>query len=517
MLAWEEGSRPRREVQGRTPEMNEHDESDSPIVPEKRANKPPRGGAECVEGRRLAKGNPTQHDADRTQSRPPVRCALERIRKAARRDRRLKFTALLHHVYDVDRLRASYRSLRRDASAGIDGVTWEQYGQDLERNLEDLSGRLKRGAYRARPTRRVTVPKSDGRPRLIGVMALEDKVVQRATVTVLQCIYEEDFLGFSYGFRPGRNPHMALDAVSAGIRKRKVGWVLDADLRGFFDTLDHGWLVKFLEHRIADQRVLRLIQKWLSAGVMEDGKRTRSEVGAVQGGSISPLLANIYLHYVWDLWSQRWRKRAEGEVILVRYADDFVAGFQSKALAERYLEEVTHRFEHFGLQLHANKTRLIEFGRFAATSRAQRGEGKPETFDFLGLTHVCGKTREGRWFHLQRRTMRQRRQAKLKEVHHELRRRMHDPVPEQGRYLASVVRGHAHYYGIPGNSRAVAAFRYQVIRMWRKTLSRRSQKGGIPWSRMGRLVERHIPKVRLKYTNPDGHLASSTRGRSPVR
>ncbi len=496
--------------------MNEHDESDSPVVPGKRTNKTPQGEAELVEERGLAKGNPSRQNADRTQGRETAPSALDRIREAARRDRKLKFTTLLHHIYDIDRLREAYRAIRRDASAGVDGVRWEQYGQSLEDNLRDLSARLRRGGYRAKPARAARIPKGDGRERLIGVPTLEDKIVQRATVEVLQCIYEQDFLGFSYGFRPGRNQHMALDAVSVGIRKRKVGWVLDADIRGCFDALDHGWIVKFLEHRIADKRVIRLVQKWLKAGVLEDGQRNRSEVGAVQGGSISPLLANIYLHYALDLWTRQWRRQVDGDVIVVRYADDFIVGFQHRTDAERYLEEATSRLGRFGLTLHVDKTRLIEFGRFAASKRAKRGKGKPETFDFLGFTHYCTKTRRG-WFWLGRKTKRKKRQAKLTEVQLELRRRMHDPVPEQGRYVDAVVRGHANYYGIPGNSRAIARFRIAVIRIWRKTLSRRSQKGRVPWRRMARLVERYVPRVLLKYTNPDGYLALSTRGRSPVR
>jgi RNA-directed DNA polymerase len=497
--------------------MNEHDESDSPVVPGKRTNKAGDPAAECVEERGLAKGNPRGQNACRTQSRTDVTNALSRIRKAARKDGKQKFTALLHHIYAIERLRTAYKALRPKAAAGIDGVTWEQYGQGLEENLQDLSQRLKRGAYRAKPVRRVRIPKPDGRERLLGVPALEDKVVQRATVEVLEAIYEQDFAGFSYGFRPGRSQHQALDAVSVGIRKRKVSWVLDADIRGFFDTLDHGWMVKFLEHRIADKRVIRLIQKWLKAGVFVDGKRVRSEIGTVQGGSISPLLANIYLHYVLDLWTLQWRKKqANGDLIIVRYADDFVVGFQSKPEAETYLAALEKRLESFGLHLHVDKTRLIEFGRFARSSRAKRQQGKPETFTFLGLTHFCSRTMKG-WFTVGRKTVRHRWQAKLREVKEELRRRMHDPVPKQGTYVASVVTGHANYYGIPGNSRSIGSFRIAVIRLWKRTLSRRSQKGYITWARMNRLVTRWVPLVRLRYLHPDGHLRVFTQGRSPVR
>jgi len=497
--------------------MHGHDESDSPVLPGKPANKAARAAAEPVEGRGLAKGNPREQNAFRPPSRGDAPSALERIREVARKDQRVRFTTLLHHIYDVERLRAAYRALEPKAAAGVDGVTWKQYGQHLEENLQDLSERLKRGAYRARPARRVRIPKPDGRKRLLGVLALEDKIVQRAAAEVLAAIYEQDFLGFSYGFRPGRSAHQALDAVSVGIRKRKVSWVLDADLRGFFDTLDHGWLVRFLEHRIADRRVLRLIQKWLKAGVLEDGKRVRSEVGTVQGGSISPLLANVYLHYVLDLWTQQWRtKPARGDVILVRYGDDFVVGFQRRSEAEQYLAELRARLERFGLALQADKTRLIEFGRFAAGTRANRGEGKPETFNFLGFTHICAQSREG-WFTVRRKTMRQRWQAKLREVAAELRRRMHQAVPEQGRYVQAVVRGHANYYGVPGNSRAISSFRLGVIRIWRRLLSRRSQKARLSWKRMANLVKHWVPPVRLRYLDPDGHLRVMTQGKSPVR
>ena len=497
--------------------MHEPDESDSPVVPGKPANEAARAAEEPVEGRGLAKGNPREQNAFRPPSRGNAPSALERIREVARRDKRVRFTTLLHHIYDVERLRAAYGALEPRAAAGVDGVSWERYGQQLEQNLQDLSERLQRGAYRARPARRVRIPKPDGRERLLGVPALEDKIVQRATGEVLEAIYEQDFLGFSYGFRAGRSAHHALDAVSVGIRKRKVSWVLDADLRGFFDTLDHGWLVKFLEHRIADPRVIRLIQKWLKAGVLEDGKRVRSEVGTVQGGSISPLLANVYLHYVLDLWTQQWRtKQARGDVIIVRYGDDFVVGFQRREEAGQYLAELRARLERFGLALHADKTRLIEFGRFAARTRANRGEGKPETFHFLGFTHFCAKTREG-WFTVRRKTMRQRWQAKLREVAAELRRRMHQAVPEQGRYVQAVVRGHANYYGVPGNSRAISSFRLRVIRIWRRLLSRRSQKARLSWKRMAQLVRRWVPLVRLRYVDPDGHLRVMTQGKSPVR
>jgi group II intron reverse transcriptase/maturase len=354
-------------------------------------------------------------------------------------------------VYDVDRLRAAYLALTRAAAPGVDGETWQHYGEALEANLQDLSGRLRRGAYRAQPVRRAYIPKADGRQRPLGVPTLEDKIVQRAVVEVLNAIYEPAFLGFSYGFRPGRSPHLALDALSVGIMTRKVNWVLDADLSRFFDTLDHGWLVRFLEHRIADRRVVRLIQKWLNAGVLEDGACTRSEVGTVQGGSISPLLANLYLHYVLDLWVQRWRRQeAHGDVVVVRFADDFVLGFERRADAEQCLAALRERFARFGLTLHPDKTRLIEFGRWAIRDRRARGEGKPESFNFLGFTHSCAKTWKG-GFTVLRRTMRARWQAKLKAVKTELWRRLHHPVPELGAYVRAVVVGHMRYYAVPMN------------------------------------------------------------------
>ncbi|HUP00194.1 MAG TPA: group II intron reverse transcriptase/maturase [Gemmatimonadota bacterium] len=494
-----------------------HGKSDSSVVPGKPPNKAARAAAEAVEGRGLAKGNPPEYNAPRTQSRVGAPSALERIRQAAEKDRRQRFTALLHHVYDVERLRAAYLALRRDAAAGVDGVTWRQYGEDLVGNLEDLSRRLRRGAYRAKPVRRAYIPKADGRQRPLGVPALEDKIVQRAVVEVLNAIYEVDFLGFSYGFRPGRSQHQALDALTTGIMTRRVNWVLDADIRGFFDTLDHGWLVQFVEHRVADQRVVRLIQKWLAAGVLEEGKRTRSEVGTVQGGSISPLLANLYLHYVFDLWIQQWRKRrARGDVIVVRFADDFVVGFEHREEAERFLTELRERFARFGLQLHPDKTRLIEFGRWAERNRRGDGGGKPETFNFLGFTHSCAKTRKG-GFTVLRQTMRTRWQAKLKEVKTELRRRLHDPIPEQGAYLRSVVAGHVRYYGVPMNGPALGAFRLAVGRLWHRSLLRRSQKHHLPWRRMVHYIDRWLPPARICHPYPLVRLGVVTQGRSRMR
>ena len=491
--------------------------SDSPVVPGKPPNNAEEPAAEVVEGRGLAKGNLPEQNASRTPSRSGAPSALERIRQAARKDGRQRFTALLHHVYDLNRLRTAYLALKRDAAAGVDGETWRHYGERLEENLQDLSGRLKRGAYRARPVLRRFIPKADGWLRPLGVPALEDKLVQRAVVEVLNALYEVDFLGFSYGFRPGRSPHHALDALATGIDRRRVNWVLDADIRGFFENLDHGWLVKFVEHRIADRRVVRLIQKWLKAGVLEEGRRTPGEKGTVQGGSISPQLANLYLHYVFDLWVQRWRKtQARGEVIVVRFADDFVVGFEHRHEAERFREELRERVAQFGLELHPGKTRLIPFGRNAdRVWRNGRGP-KPDTFDFLGFTHSCGKTRKGRFIVL-RQTMRRRMQAKLKAVKQELWRRMHQALPEQGAYLRSVVMGHVRYFGVPLNGWAIGVFRHEVGRLWHRTLRRRSQTHHLPGQRMQRIIDRWLPSARVCHPYPWARFAVTTQGRSPVR
>src|ERR1700735_4038265 len=459
---------------------NKSGKSDRPTVPEKSPNKAGQPVAEGMEGRGLAKGNQPQQNASRTPSREDALSALERVRQAAKQDKRLRFTALLHHIYDPERLREASLCLKKEAAPGVDGETWRHYGETLEDNLQDLSHRLKRGAYRAKPVRRVYIPKADGRQRPLGVTALEDKIVQRAAVEVLNAIYETDFLGFSYGFRPGRHQHQALDALYTGLLTRKVNWVLDVDIRGFFDAISHEWLVKFIEHRIADQRVVRLIQKWLNAGVLEDGKRTRTEEGTPQGGSASPLLANVYLHYVFDLWVQAWRqKRAHGEVIVVRFADDIVVGFNSKADADQFRTELSERMTKFHLELHPEKTRLLEFGPYAIDQRQWRGEGKPETFNFLGFTHICVKKRSNGRFTVLRQTIRKRLQTKLNEVKAELQRRMHQPIPEQGKWLRAVVGGHIRYYGVPMNPPALALFRFRIGWLWHCSLSRRGQNGRV--------------------------------------
>jgi group II intron reverse transcriptase/maturase len=497
--------------------MHDPGQSDSSVVPTKTPNKAAEPAAEALEGSGLAEGNSLDGHGDRTQGRVVTSDGIERVRQAARRDKKQRFTALLHHVYDVDRLRAAYFALKRDAAAGIDGETWQHYGEALEANLHDLAARLKRGAFRVSPVRRAYIPKSDGRQRPLGVPTLEDKVVQRAVVEVLNAIYEQDFLGFSYGFRPKRSPHQALDALAVGIETRRANWVLDADIRAFFDTLNHEWLIRFVEHRVADRRVVRLIQKWLRAGVLEDGKRRRSEVGTVQGGSISPLLANSYLHYAFDLWVQRWRQRvARGEVVVVRFADDFVVGFEHREEAECFLAALRERFARFGLALHPDKTRLIEFGRHADRNRRGRGDGKPETFNFLGFTHTCSKTRKGQ-FTVLRETMRRRWQAKLQDVTTELRRRLHTPLPEQGAYLRSVLLGHARYYGVPRNGPRLSAFRFALVRCWRAALRRRSQTARVSWDRMTRLSRRWLPFPRICHPYPSQRLAWMTQGGSRMR
>lgn len=466
--------------------------------------------AERVEGRKPTKGNSVEQNRSRTQRRIDLQHKLDRVRDVARRDKEEKFTALWHHVYDVDRLREAFFAIRRSSAAGVDGVTWSAYGKDLEANLADLSDRLRRGAYRARPVRRVHIPKGSGGTRPIGVPVLEDKIVQRATSEVLNAVYEQDFLGFSYGFRPGRKPHDALDALWVALHARKVSWVLDADIRGFFDAIDHARLLEFIEHRIADVRVHRHIKKWLNAGVFEEGEVRRVKEGTPQGGSVSPLLANIYLHYVLDLWVEDWRRRcARGDVIVVRYADDFVLGFQHRSDAERFLRALKERLAQFALELHPDKTRLIEFGRFAVRTREKRGVGKPETFDFLGFTHYCGWTRNGK-FNVKRRTIRERVRAKLRDIKVELTRWMHAPVVETARWLRSVLEGHFRYFGVPGNQPAMKQLRYEVVRLWRRCLQRRSQRTRMAWSRIWTLADRWLPIPRAVHPYPSQRLRVAT-------
>ena len=496
--------------------MNDRGKSDSPVVPASPSNKPAAAGAEAGEGRGLPEGSAASKTRPGRRAGQGATNALDRVRQVAQKEREARFTALLHHV-DVDRLRAAYWALKPKAAPGVDGVTWRVYGQNLERNLRDLHRRVHRGSYRAKPVRRAYIPKRDGRLRPLGVAALEDKILQRAVVEVLGSIYETDFVGFSYGFRPGRKPHDALDALATGILRKRVNYVLDADIRDYFTSLDRSWLLRFLEHRIADRRILRLIQKWLSAGVIENGKWSETVEGTAQGASASPLLANVYLHYVLDLWAHQWRSRhAHGEVIIVRFADDYIVGFEHHGDAQRFLADLRDRLAKFCLGLHAEKTRLIEFGRHAARNRKARGLGKPETFEFLGFTHVCAKTRRGR-FTLKRVTSKKRMRAKLSEVKTELMQRRHLPIPEQGQWLAGVVRGHLNYYAVPSNSDAVIAFRTQATRHWRHALRRRSQRSRLAWERMNRLATRWLPPARVRHPYPDARFDASTRGRSPVR
>jgi group II intron reverse transcriptase/maturase len=497
--------------------MDDREKSDGRVLPVKLPNNAQGGAAEAVEGRRPAKGNAAGETRPGPSAGQGALSALGRVRRVAATDKEARFTALLHHV-DVDRLRAAYFALRPKAAPGVDGVTWADYGVDLEDNLRDLHARVHRGAYRARPSRRVYIPKPDGRLRPLGVAALEDKILQRALVEVLNAIYETDFLGFSYGFRPGRSPHHALDALAAGIVGKKVNWVLDADFSDYFSSLDHQWLVKFLEHRIADRRVLRLIQKWLAAGVIENGSWTAFEEGVPQGASASPLLANIYLHYVFDLWAHQWRTRhAHGDVVITRFADDFVVGFEHRQDAERFWVDLRGRLAKFNLKLNAEKTRLIEFGRFAARDRKARGLGKPETFRFLGFTHVCGKTRKAGRFKLKRITDAKRMQAKLRALKGEIERRRHQPIPEQARWLASVLRGHYQYYAVPENIEALRAFRRHAARHWLRALRRRSQRTTVTWERLTRLEARWLPPPRILHPWPERRFDARTQGRSPVR
>jgi RNA-directed DNA polymerase len=486
--------------------MHGHEKSDLAIVAAKPMNKAEQSAAEPVERRAGTKGNAGQQSTYRTQSRISVTQALERIRKVARARKKERFTALFHHL-SIEQLEDSFDELKQNAAPGVDGLTWEAYDADLERNLADLHSRLHRGAYRALPSRRMYIPKSDGRQRPLAVAALEDKIVQRAVVALLNAIYEEDFLGFSYGFRPGRGAHDALDALCVGIHGKKVSFILDADIRSFFDEISQEWLIRFLGHRIGDRRIIRLIQKWLKAGILEDGVVSVSERGTGQGSVISPLLANIYLHYALDLWAARWRRReATGDMIIVRYADDFIIGFQHESDARRFLDEMRERLGRFALSLHPEKTRLIEFGRFAAERRKRRGLGKPDTFNFLGFTFICGKTRTGK-FQLQRKTRRDRMKAKLRNIKETLRRCMHRPIPEQGKWLGRVVRGYFNYHAVPTNARALDVFRHHVTDLWRRTLRRRGQKDRITWARMTQLANEWLPKPIILHPWPSDRFA----------
>lgn len=486
--------------------MNASKQSDPAIVAMKPANKAGQPAAEWAEPRAGTKGNTGRPHTHRAQDRASVPQGLERVRQAARQRKKERFTALLHHV-TVDLLRESFLALKRKAAPGVDGLTWQDYEAALEDNLQDLHTRVHRGAYRALPVRRRYIPKPGGKQRPLGIAALEDKIVQRAVVAVLNAIYEEDFRGFSYGFRPGRSQHAALDALSVGIGNTPVNWILDADIRSFFDSVSQEWLIRFLEHRIGDKRIIRLVRKWLKAGVLEDGEWSVSDMGTPQGAVVSPLLANVYLHYVFDLWAERWRRReATGNVIMVRYADDILVGFQHEVDARRFWDAMRLRFEQFSLALHPDKTRLLEFGRYAAARRKQRGLGKPETFTFLGFTFICGKARRGA-FQLQRKTRRDRMRAKLREVKEQLRKRRHEPIPEQGRWLKQVVTGFFVYHAVPTNSRALSAFRHHVTGLWLRALRRRSQKDSMTWARLKKIADTWLPQPRILHPWPSQRFA----------
>jgi RNA-directed DNA polymerase len=502
-------------ARGHNTDMDVTGESDSSIVPEKPANKGevPQP-AELVEGRELTKENTERSLLDRTQSRnsngTPFEARSRRllgVREAARKGRKQKFTSLMHHI-TPDLLRASFFELKKQAAPGIDGERWGDYAIDFEQRIEDLHDRIHRGAYRAKPSKRTYIPKPDGGMRPLGIAALEDKIVQQAARTVLECIYEQDFLGFSYGFRPGRSSHQALDALFVGISRRKVNWIIDADIRGFFDSISHEWLMQSLEHRIADQRMLRLMKKWLRAGVSEDGEWSRTKVGTPQGAVISPLYANVFLHYVLDLWIHDWRKRqAKGEVTIVRYADDFVIGFREESDARKCLAALGERLAKFGLALHPEKTRLIEFGRYAEERRAKRGDGPPETFDFLGFTHISGKTLGGD-FTIQRKTSRKKFQAKLAELKKTLMRRRHDDLARVGEWLQSVYRGWCQYYAVPGNAARLQQFRNAIQVMWLRILQRRSQRGRrLTWVKFSKLCKRWLPTPKILHPYPSVRFA----------
>src|SRR5450830_284111 len=495
-------------AKSRNPVVHAGEKSDTPVVPKKPPNKG-EDPAEVVEGRGVAKGNVNKNPASRTQRRNS--CAsmgLEGVRVVARRDKTVRFTALLHHI-TPQLLVESFYALRHDAAAGVDGVTWRDYEEGLYERVHGLHREIHAGAYRAKPSRRVFIPKADGRQRPLGIASLEDKVVQQAVVTVLNTIYEEDFLGFSYGFRQGRSQHDALDALTVGIKSQNVNWILDADISSFFDEIDHDWMLKFLEHRIADRRMLGLIRKWLKAGVMEDGCRVAATKGTPQGAVISPLLANIYLHYALDQWTRQWRRRyARGNVIVVRYADDSVFGFKSEETARRFLTAMKERLAKFGLTLNATKTRLIEFGRFAARDRGHRGQSKPETFDFLGFTHCCGADRQGR-FKVIRLTVKKRMRATLKEIRAQLMRRRHESVAIVGKWLNRVVQGYFNYHAVPGNLYRLAGMRSEICRAWRHAQMRRSQRHRLPWDRFNRIAKRFIPIARNAHPYPEERFYAS--------
>jgi len=488
--------------------MNEQEKSDSRVVSTKSSNKgvvvKSPTSAEEMERRRLTKRNLQEQNTRRIQCRERVQSALKRIRDAAVRDKKQKFTALMHHIYSVDTLEEAFMSLKHSASAGIDEVMWHDYKETLGANLQALSLKLQQGAYRAKAVKRSYILKSDGKPRPLGVQALEDKIVQGATAMVLGAIYETEFLGFSYGYRPKRSQHNCLDALYVGLNKKKVNYVLDADIKGFFDNVDQQWLIKFIEHRIADKRVVQLIIKWFKAGIMEEGQWRSNEVGIIQGSVISPLLSNVFLHYAFDLWIQQWRTRRPCcDMMVVRWADDFVVGIQNLGVAKQFQAELQARFEKFRLTLHPDKTRLIEFGSYAIQNRLKRGAGRPESFNFLGFTHIVGRKQSNGMFTVIRKSIRKKTRAKLQEVKIELKRRMHQPVPVVGEWLKSVIEGYNRYFGVPTNWSAMFDFRFQIGRYWHHTLKRRGQrKSRLKWERMNRLIDRWLPKPKIHHAYP---------------
>jgi RNA-directed DNA polymerase len=483
--------------------MNGTEKSDPSILPAKPTNKVEQSAAESVEGSGGTKRNVALQSTDRTRSREAVTQAQDRIRGAVTRNKKEKLTALLHHV-NIDVLRWAFFSLKKRAAPGVDGVTWDQYEVDLEANLVDLHARVHTGAYRALPSRRRYIPKADGKQRPLGIAAIEDKIVQAAVVAILTPIYEAEFLGFSYGFRPGRSQHDALDALAFGIKAHKICWILDADIARFFDSLSREWLVRFVEYRIGDRRIIRLIQKWLKAGVLEEDRWIETKEGTPQGSVASPILANVYLHYTYDLWVQQWRRRhATGDMIVVRYADDTIVGFQYRQDAERFQSDLKERLAQFALSLHPEKTRLIEFGKFAAERRKRRGDGKPETFDFLGFRHYCTTKKDGTGFQLGRKTQPERMRAKIREIKETLRKHRHASIDEQGGWLGSVMKGYFAYFAVPTNTPALNAYRWHIIVRWHRSLRRRSQRHRLTWERMFRIVERFLPTVRVLHPWPE--------------
>jgi group II intron reverse transcriptase/maturase len=481
------------------------EESDAGIVP-KKLTKTRVTPVEPVEGRAAAKGKSAARNALPTQCGASALTGLQRIGKRAKQKPKEQWTNLLNHIR-VPLLKEAYQRLRRNAAVGVDEVTWAEYGEHLDERLFDLQDRIHRGSYHPQPVRRVLIPKGDGSMRPLGLVALEDKLAQQAVRMVLEPIYEAEFIGFSYGFRPKRSQHNALDALAVAIEK-KVNWVLDADIRAYFDTIDHGHLQRFIEHRIGDSRMVRLLMKWVRAGVLEDGKLHEAKEGTPQGAIISPLLANLYLHYVFDLWVCQWRKQQpRGEMYVVRYADDLVMAFQKEQDARALHSALAERLARFGLELHLEKTRVIEFGRFARENRERRGLSKPETFEFLGFTHICSASRDGK-FQLKRRTSRKKRRAKLASLKEETRRRRHHRVAEQYAWLSQVLEGHYRYYGVPTNHRTLALFQRRVTWVWHRSLQRRSQRARWSPERREAFEQRFpLPSPRIHHPWPSQRFA----------